>query len=276
MKQFRKKQRLLKRLLNSLLVITAIYIIFFIGAEPYLKSAFGSSAVFNYLAQGLIVLSLIFLFVYYSRYSKSDKFLENTEYIISDAGYYLTSREEKSADAYEEAVIKDLENFGYRTAHSIESNGLCFDTRALRQKEYFYIVKTETADRNDMLAYSDAMIYDLTAVNLKRKGNAVLLMICDSAEEGAIALSKDITSLGKKGQLRAASAICELSTGRVYFLGNKITKCQQMISNFVMNCDLPIKEKFIVQDKLPFQLALEQKMESFNLKDFNNGIYNER
>ncbi|MDE6019383.1 MAG: hypothetical protein K2H01_00075, partial [Ruminococcus sp.] len=60
------------------------------------------------------------------------------------------------------------------------------------------------------------------------------------------------------------------STGNVYFLGNVQTKCQQMIANFVMNCDLPIKEQYIHKDKLQFQYDLAEKMKDFNLKDFKN------
>ena len=46
-----------------------------------------------------------------------------------------------------------------------------------------------------------------------------------------------------------------------------------MIANYVMNCEIPIKDDFIVKDKLPYQARLEEKMKEFNLKDFNNGSF---
>ena len=40
-----------------------------------------------------------------------------------------------------------------------------------------------------------------------------------------------------------------------------------------MNCDMPIKDKYIHKEKMPFQLELEKKAEKFTLKDFNNGNF---
>ncbi|MDE6155531.1 MAG: hypothetical protein K2F67_03740, partial [Eubacterium sp.] len=74
-------------------------------------------------------------------------------------------------------------------------------------------------------------------------------------------------------KINIALAICELSSRRVYFLGTEKTKCQQLISNYVMNCDLPIKEQYIGKERLPFQNELEEKMKSFNIKDFKNGNF---
>lgn len=82
-----------------------------------------------------------------------------------------------------------------------------------------------------------------------------------------------MTFLGKKEQLKIALAVCEMSTGRVYFLGNVKTKCQQMIANFAMNCDVPINDKYIGKERLSFQDELEEKMKSFNIKDFRAGKF---
>ncbi len=117
------------------------------------------------------------------------------------------------------------------------------------------------------------MITDITVNSLKRKGNAVLCLTTDKAEEDAISLSKMITPLGKKEQLKIALAICEPGTGKVYFLGNVQTKCQQMIANFVMNCDVPIKDKYICRDKLQFQLDLAERMKNLTLKDIKSDYF---
>ena len=127
--------------------------------------------------------------------------------------------------------------------------------------------------KNDVLAYLDEMIYDLTSNCFKRKGNGVLCLITDNAQEDAVEISKMITPLGRKGQLKIALAIDETDTGNVYFQGNEETKNKTLIANFVMNCDMPIKDNYIHKEKMPFQLELEKKAEKFTLKDFNNGNF---
>ena len=82
-----------------------------------------------------------------------------------------------------------------------------------------------------------------------------------------------ITPLGKKEQIKIAIAICELSTGHIYFLGNIETKCQQMIANYVMNCDVPIKEQYISRDKLQFQLDLEDRVKKLTLKEIKSDYF---
>ena len=136
-----------------------------------------------------------------------------------------------------------------------------------------YLLQTDTADQNDVTAYLDSAVYDAMAVRLKRKGSGVLVLICDQADDSAVAVSKTVFEYGRKAKLKFAVAIAELSTGRVYFLGNEPTKCQQMIANFVMNCDLPIKEKYIVKTKLPFQTELQEKLDHFTYRDFKEGNF---
>ena len=67
-------------------------------------------------------------------------------------------------------------------------------------------------------------------------------------------------------------AIAEADTGRVYFLGNRVSKCQQMIANYVMGCELPIADAN-KGERLPFQDKLEEKMKTFTLAEFKNGTF---
>ena len=114
------------------------------------------------------------MFVYTSKYSKSDKFLETIEYELQDAGCYLISRTEKDMDSYYKAVLNDLKYNGYKVSENIEIDGFEFNARAIKGKEMFYIVCTENVDKNDMIAYLQSAIYDVTAVNIRRRGTGVV------------------------------------------------------------------------------------------------------
>lgn len=274
MREFRKKQKILKTIMNILVIFTAIFFLVFIGIEPSVAK-YSNTLFFalSYFGDALIVACLIILFLYYSKYGKSDKFLENIEYELSDCGYYLTSRIENNKTDYSNAVVNDLKEHGYSVNTNIEINEFDFDYICSKSKELFYIVNIDEVDNNDILAYLDSVIYDVTAVNVKRKANAVLLFVCNNADDSAIKLSKMITPLGKKETIKIAVAIAEIDTKRVYFLGNKVSKTQQMIANYVMNCDLPIKDEYKSNDKLPFQAELEEHMKSFNIKDYKDGTF---
>lgn len=272
MVEFRKKQARLKKIMNALFIFTAIYIFVFIGAEPLIANS-TVKTVCTFFCDGLVIVCMVVLFSYFSKYSKSDSFLENIEYELSDAGCYLTSRIEESIGDYYNAVKNDLQSDNFSVSENITINDFEFNAVCKKGKTWFYIVRDDSVDKNDILAYTDSAIYDVTAVDIKRRGNGVVLFICDNADESAIALSKMITPLGKKEQIKFATAIVEVSTKRVYFLGNKQTKCQQMIANFVMNCEIPIKEQYIVHEKLPFQFELEEHMKDFNIKDYKNGTF---
>ena len=275
MKEFRLKQKRLKKIMNIFCIITAVFMFVYIGIEPFLPDIIGSVGTLcvGYAADVLVVVSVALLFVYFSKYSKSDSFLENIEYELSDCGCYFTSRQETSQKDYLTAVLDDLKSNGFNIETNVEIDGFTFDVRAIKGKEIFYIVCDDEIDKNDVIAYQQSAVYDITAVNVKRKANAVMLYICDNADDGAVSLSKAITPLGKKEQIKIANSIVELSSKRCYFLGNKPTKCQQMIANYVMNCALPIKDKFKLNEKLPFQYELEEHMKDFNIKDFNNGTF---
>lgn len=270
--EFRKKQARLKKIMNILVIFSAVYIFIFIGVEPFIQSSAAKTAC-TYICDGLVIACMVVLFSYFSKYSKSDKFLENIEYELSDAGYYLTSRSENTKTDFYNAVLKDLKLNNFSVRENLTISDMEFNAVFKKGKSFFYVLVDDSVDKNDILAYTDAAVYDITAVDIKRKGNGVVLFICDNAEESAVALSKMLTLIGKKEQIVFATAIAEVDTQRVYFLGNKQTKCQQMIANFVLNCEVPIKEKYIVNEKLPFQYELEEHMKDFNIKDYKNGTF---
>lgn len=275
MREFRKKQKKLKTIMNIMIAVTAIYMLVYIGAEPFIVKELGINInqICNLSCDVLVVVTLAVLFVYTSRYGKSDKFLEGVENELSDTGYYYTSRTEGDVESYTKTVIDDLRSNGYKVDEKVEADELEFTAVASKGKEFFYILAENDIDKNDVIAYLQSGMYDLTNSKLKRKANCVMLYICDNADDGAISLSKMITPLGKKEQIKFANAIVEISTGRCYFLGNKPTKCQQMIANYAMNCQVPIKEEYIGKENLPFQQELEEHMKSFNVKDYKNGTF---
>lgn len=274
MNEIRKKQKKLYKIMKALVIFGAAFIFIFIGLQPTIKAYNPLLAtVLMYVCDAVVVAVLVFLFSYYSKYGKCDSIMTAIENEINDNGYYLTSRKERKNNSYIDAVYQDLKNCGYSMNKDIEIADFEFSFKAMKKKEYFYCADVDGLDKNDVLAYLDTVITDVTVNSLKRKGNGVLCLITDKAEDDAISLSKMITPLGKKEQLKIAIAICELSTGRVYFLGNTETKCQQMIANFVMNCDVPIKEQYICRDKLPFQLDLAEKVKELTLKDIKSDYF---
>ena len=274
MNEIRKKQKKLYKIMKALVIFGAAFIFIFIGLQPTIK-AYNQllATVLMYVCDAVVVAVLVFLFSYYSKYGKCDSIMTAIENEINDNGYYLTSRKERENNSYIDAVYHDLKNCGYSMNKDVEIADFEFSFKAMKKKEYFYCADVDGLDKNDVLAYLDTVITDITVNSLKRKGNGVLCLITDMAEDDAISLSKMITPLGKKEQLKIAIAICELSTGRVYFLGNTETKCQQMIANFVMNCDVPIKEQYICRDKLPFQLDLAEKVKELTLKDIKSDYF---
>lgn len=275
MREFRKKQKKLKTIMNIMIAVTAIYMFIYIGVEPYIVKSFGVNVnqICNLSCDVLVVCTLAVLFVYTSRYGKSDKFLEGVENELSDTGYYYTSRTEQNVESYTKAVIDDLRSNGYKVDEKVEADELEFTAVAQKGKEFFYILAEDNIDKNDVIAYLQSGMYDLTNAKLKRKADCIMLYICDKADDGAVSLSKMITPLGKKQQIKFANAIVEISTGRCYFLGNKPTKCQQLIANYAMNCQVPIKEEYIGKEQLPFQQELEEHMKSFNIRDYKNGTF---
>lgn len=274
MKKTRLKQRKRFAVLKGLVIFSAVFIFVYIGVQPYVADFNSTLAtVFSIICDVMVVAVLIAVFLYYSGYGKCDSFLNQVENEINDSGYYITARKENTTESYADAVTEDLKSNGYSVTTDLEINEFDFNVKAINGKSYFYTAAVDNVDKNDIVAYIDAVINDLTVQNLKSKGNAVICFITDRAEESAVALSKMITPIGKKEQLKIALAICETDTGRVYFLGNVQTKFQKMIANFAMNCDVPINNKYIGGEKLPFQYDLEEKMKSFTVKDYKNGNF---
>lgn len=261
--------------MNIILIASAVFLFAYIGVYPMIKDAIGNAGfrALSYFSDILIIVCCAILYVYYSKYGKTDRLLESVENELADNSYYLTSRTEGSIKDYKKAVIEDLRKNGYVIDEKVEIDELEFDAVAYTKKELVYIVTNDIVDKNDLIAYAQSAIYDVTSIKIKRKANVVMLYLCNNADDGAISLSKMITPLGKKEQIKIANAIVELDTRRCYFLGNMPTKCQQMITNYAMNCNVPIKDEYIGKERLAFQDELEEHMKNFNLKDFKAGNF---
>ena len=274
MREVRKKQKNFYKFLKSLVIFSVVFIFVYIGAQPYVKSFNETLAVaVNYACDILVIINLIVIFLYYSKYGKVESFLKDIENELEDAGYYINSRDKESIEQRCVTISNDLEKNGYKMNKLVEVKDFSFDTRAIKGNNYFYIVNIEKVDKNDILAYLDEMIYDLTSNLFRRKGNGVLCFITDTACDDAIEISKMITPLGRKGQMKIALAIDETDTGNVYFQGREENKNKTQIANFVINFDMPVNDKFIHKEKFPYQKELEKKAEKFTLKDFNNGNF---
>ena len=260
--------------MNVIVIATAILLLALIGTENYIVEALGKSAALtvHYISEVMVIASLAIVMYYYSKYGKSDAFLTNVEHELSDCGYYRTKRTETTVDSYYKAVREDLIGGAFAISENLELTELDFALRGIKRGEIFYAVNIDDLDKNDVVAHLDSVVYDLTAVLLRRTGNAVLLFICDKADEGAISLSKSITSMGKKDRIKVAMAIAEVSSGRVYFLGNNPTKCQQMIATYVMNTEVPIEDS-LKGERLPFQDELEEHMKNFDLNEYRRGNF---
>lgn len=274
MREFRRKQKRLFKLMKALIIFTVIYILVYIGIEPAVQNySAGLAAALNYVSQILIILNLPVVFIYYSRYGKCDSFLERTEYEISDFAYYFVSYNKMTESEYVSVLTDNLKNEGFSISQNVESDELDFNIIASKKKEYFYVCSVDSASKDDVLAYLDAVINDITVHKLKRAGNAVLCIVTDNAEDSSVALSKMITPIGKKEQLKIAMAIIEPETRKCYFLGNMETKCQQMILNYIMKSPYPIPEDLKGEKHMSFQDDIEEKMKSFNIRDFKDGTF---
>lgn len=274
MREFRKKQKRLYRIMKAVIIFSVIFIFIFIGAQPYVEK-FSSVAdmICRYLCDILIVANLGILFSYYNKYGKSDKFLEAVEYELSDYGSYVTARAEKEEKAFIKAMRNDFSKNGYAVNSDIEIDEFDFSFTASTKKDFFYAAEIESLSKSDVLAYIDVVINDITVHNLKRKGNTVICFVTDKAEKEAVAISKMITPLGKKEQIKIALAIVEPQNSKCYFLGNMETKCQQVIANYVLKCNIPIPKENVGDKRLPFQDELEEHMKDFDIKSFRNGTF---
>ena len=272
MEEIRKKQKALKRIMRIFVIVTAVFLFAYIGIGPAVTSS-TAATVLNYTCDILVIVSLVLVLVYYSRYSKLELFLNDVEAEIEDCGYYLSARSERDINSYFSAVENDLKSAGFSFEKDLELSELNFDARALKTKEFIYLVCIDDLDKNDVIAYLDSAVYDVTVGNLRRKGNCVVAFICSSVDEDALSLSKAVTAMGRKNQLKFTVAIVEVPHGRVYFSGLNPTKCQQMTANYIMKSEVPISDELKGGEKLKFQYELEERMKSFNINDFKNGTF---
>ncbi len=274
MREFRKKQKKLYKFMKSLIIFGAVFIFIYIGAQPYVQKASTAAAIVcGYVCDLLVIVNLCVIFSYYNKYGKSDRFLEVTEHEISDYGSYITSREKGDSASFISEMLCDFKNDGYAVTTDTEIDEFDFSIVAFKKKEFFYVADIQSLSRDDIIAYIDVVINDITVHNLKRSGNCVLCFVTDKAQENAVALSKMITPLGKKEQITIALAVVEPAEQKCYFLGNMETKCRAMIAEYVMHCKLPFSEKHIGDSHLPFQDELEERMRKFDIKQFKNGSF---
>lgn len=274
MRELRKKQKRLYKFMKALIIIGIVTIVVYIGAEPMVAAASNPAAIIcNYVCDFLVVANMIVIFIYYSKYGKSDSFLNTIEHEISDCGYYFIQNEKNTAKEYLEEKLSLLSGNGFAVESNPEIDEFDFAFTAVKRKEFFYFTDIEDLSREDVTAYLDTVVTDITVHKLKRSGNAVVCFVTDKAQEGAVALSKMITPLGKKEQIKVSVAIVELSSSRCYFLGNMQTKCQQMTASYILNCPVPIPDALKANERLPFQDEIEEKMKQFTVKEFVNGTF---
>ncbi|MCD7872890.1 MAG: UDP-N-acetylmuramoyl-L-alanine--D-glutamate ligase [Clostridiales bacterium] len=260
--------------MKTLIITGLVFIVIYIGAQPIVAKASSTAAlVCSYISDILVIAIMVTVFVYYTKYSRTDSFLTRIENEISDCGYYYIQSAQCGNDDFIVNVLSDLKGNGFAIESKVEIDDFDFAFIAQNRKEFFYFAEIDDLSREDVMAYIDTVVNDLTVHNLKRSGNCVVCFITDKAQDKAVALSKMITPLGKKEQIKIACAIAEPNESKCYFLGNMPTKCQQMVANYILKCDLPIPDDLKSKEKLPFQFELEEKMKNFNAKDFLNGDF---
>ncbi len=273
MKKFRKKQKTLNRIMRVVLIFAVIFLFVYIGAEPYIAEASELWATYiNGFCDVLVIAAMVLLFIYYDRYSKSDIYLENIEYEISDFGFYYSNREEENAESLVDGIMQDLRQDRYAINSKIQLAGFDFEFYAHTKKEFFFCAYVEDLGKDDVITYLDIAVNHITSANIKR-GSIVMLLITNNVSEGAASLSKVTASLGRRNQLQANVALLETGSKKCFFLGNKASKCQQMILSYVMLCKSPIDKELRGDEKIEFQKELEEHMETFTIKDYKNGKF---
>lgn len=274
MKEIRKKQKIMFTAMRILVGITLVYIVVYIGVQPYISELGRTvSLIFSYLSDILIVASLAVALVYYSKYGKTNAFLTRIEHEIKDCGYYKINGEQSPPEKYLDDLFEKLKSDGFALESNVEYDGLEFSYTAFKRKEFYYICGIDDLSKDDVLAYLDCAVNDLTVRRLKRAGNCLLVFVTDKSRDDAISLSKMICTFGKKEQLKIAIAIVEPEELKCYFLGNMQTKTQSMAANYLMNSRVPIPDELKHKEILPFQKELEKHMEDFTIKDYLNGTF---
>lgn len=227
MKEIRKKQKKLFKIMKIAVALALVYFVVYVGVAPYIESASAVAAIVcNYINDALVIACLAVVLVYYSKYGKSNAFLTRIEYEIKDCGFYYTQNTPKDRVEFINELVGSFKSNGFAVNSNVEYEELEFDYTAMKRKEFFYVVDVDSLSRDDVLAYLDVVVNDLTVRNLKRSGNCIICFVTDKAEDGAVALSK-----------------------------------------------MPIPDSLMHKERLPFQSELEEHMEEFTLKSFNDGTF---
>ncbi len=274
MKEIRKKQKKLLKIMKFAVAVALVYFVVYVGARPYIESASSITAIIcSYVNDTLVIACLVLVLVYYSKYGKSNAFLTRIECEINDCGYYYTQNTPKDRTEFINELVGSFKNNGFAVNSKVEFEELEFDYTAIKRKEFFYVIDVDSLSREDVLAYLDVVVNDLTVRNLKRSGNCIICFVTDNAEDGAVALSKMVCTFGKKEQLKIALAVVEPENSKCFFLGNMQTKCQRLVADYIMRSPTPIPESLMHKERLPFQDELEKHMEEFTLKAYNDGTF---
>ncbi len=274
MKEIRKKQKKLFKIMKIAVALALVYFVIYVGVTPYIESASAVAAIVcSYINDALVIACLAVVLVYYSKYGKSNAFLTRIEYEIKDCGFYYTQNTPKNRVEFINELVGSFKSNGFAVNSNVEYEELEFDYTAMKRKEFFYVVDVDSLSRDDVLAYLDVVVNDLTVRNLKRSGNCIICFVTDKAEDGAVALSKMVCTFGKKEQLKIAFAVVEPENSKCFFLGNMQTKCQRLVADYIMRSPTPIPDSLMHKERLPFQSELEEHMEEFTLKSFNDGTF---
>ena len=274
MKEIRKKQKKLFKIMKIAVALALVYFVVYVGVAPYIESASAVAAIVcNYINDALVIACLAVVLVYYSKYGKSNAFLTRIEYEIKDCGFYYTQNTPQDRVKFINELVGSFKSNGFAVNSNVEYEELEFDYTAMKRKEFFYVVDVDSLSRDDVLAYLDVVVNDLTVRNLKRSGNCIICFVTDKAEDGAVALSKMVCNFGKKEQLKIAFAVVEPENSKCFFLGNMQTKCQSLVADYIMRSPTPIPDSLMHKERLPFQSELEEHMEEFTLKSFNDGTF---
>ena len=272
MKKFSHQLQLLKLVRNAFIGIDAVMIVAYIAFEATINNRLQNPIVYQIILFVSLLITVVYLLFYEWRYGDAERYLKDAQCQISDAGYYYTARKQESPGGYANAVREDMASSGYRISDKVQCGDLSFEYTGTKPFEFFYAATFDTVGRKDIAAYMLAAADDLSRERLKQKGECVVLFVCNTAEKGAIAVSKQFTRLqfSRRKAITVYPIIVELSTRQVYFLGNKICRAQKMAVNYVLNCDLPLKPEYIGKEKLPFQNELAEKLASFDFKAFKD------
>ena len=77
MKEIRKKQKKLFKIMKALVAFAIIYFVIYIGIRPYIENLSAIAGVIgSYVNDGLVIGCLAVVLVYYSKYGKVNAFLE--------------------------------------------------------------------------------------------------------------------------------------------------------------------------------------------------------